>query len=53
MTFAGAVCRQILYKKGVKVIAHAYSIGDVCDDAFDSVDVNFELMDRLRNEFFL
>ena len=52
MTFAGAVCRQILYKKGVKVIAHAYSIGDVCDDAFDSVDVNFELMDRLRNEFF-
>lgn len=52
MTFAGAVCRQILYQKGVNIAAHAYSIGNVRDDEFDAVSVDDVLISKLQNEFF-
>jgi chorismate synthase len=32
LCFAGAVCLQLLERKGVAVQAHIHSIGDICDD---------------------
>jgi len=34
LCFAGAVCRQLLERRGVTVDAHVYSIGDVLDEPF-------------------
>ena len=37
MCFAGAVCMQILKRRGIDIQAHILSVGDVRDDAFDPV----------------
>lgn len=37
LTFAGAVCRQLLSRRGVTVGGHILQIGGVCDSAFDPV----------------
>lgn len=47
LVFAGAVCRQILEKKGVLIAAHIASIGSVKDKPFDPVSVDYALMRRL------
>ena len=48
MTFAGAVCRQILEKHGITVGGHVYSIGGVGDTAFDPVNVDAEQLNGLN-----
>lgn len=52
IVFAGAVCRQLLEKKGIKIAAHIQSIGGVCDDKFNPVNVDDDLVDRLSNSSF-
>lgn len=52
IVFAGAVCRQLLEKKGVKIAAHIERIGNVTDERFDPVDISPELMERLSKSFF-
>ena len=52
IVFAGAVCRQLLEKKGVKIAAHIKSIGGVNDDGFDPTNIGSELMDRLSGSSF-
>jgi chorismate synthase len=52
IVFAGAVCRQILEKKGVKIAAHILSIGGVEDEKFNPVNVDNDLVDRLNNSSF-
>ena len=52
LTFAGAVCRQILEKKGISVAAHIASIGNVYDSRFDPVNIPEELIIRLNNSSF-
>lgn len=52
IVFAGAVCRQLLEKKGVKIAAHIKSIGGVNDDGFDPTSIGSELMDRLSGSSF-
>lgn len=37
MCFAGAVCAQILERRGIRIQAHMLSVGDVNDEAFDPV----------------
>lgn len=37
MCFAGAVCMQLLEKKGIKIAAHIASVADIKDDAFDPI----------------
>ena len=37
MCFAGAVCLQILKRRGIEVNAHIFSIGDINDKAFDPI----------------
>ncbi|NLT11590.1 MAG: chorismate synthase [Clostridiaceae bacterium] len=38
-TFAGAVCRQILEKKGVKIFSHIYSISNIEDEPYNPVEM--------------
>ncbi len=52
IVFAGAVCRQILEEKGIKIAAHIQSIGSVQDEKFNPVNIEPELMDRLSASSF-
>lgn len=48
IVFAGAICRQILEQKGIKIAAHISSIGKVRDKNFDPVNIDNNLIDRLN-----
>lgn len=52
MVFAGAVCRQILEKRGVHIGGHVLSIGPVRDTPFDPVHVSPAELDRLAARYF-
>lgn len=52
MVFAGAVCRQILSRRGIHIAAHIASVGNVSDKRFDPVDIPKELMQRLSESSF-
>ena len=52
IVFAGALCRQILARRGIKIAAHIASIGDIHDSRFDGTDIPDELMDRLSSVTF-
>lgn len=52
LVFAGAVCRQILEKRGIRIAAHIASIGDIDDERFNGVEIPDELMDRLSTVTF-
>ena len=47
LVFAGAICRQVLAARGIRIAAHIYSIGSVHDKPFDPVNIDDSLMDRL------
>lgn len=47
LVFAGAVCRQILRRRGITVGAHILRIADVYDDAFDPVAVDDAVLDAV------
>ena len=52
IVFAGAVCRQLLERKGVKIAAHIQSIGGVEDEKFNPVSVESSLIERLNQSSF-
>lgn len=52
IVFAGAICRQILSKKGINIAAHINSIGDVSDDRFNPCSIEPELINKLNNSSF-
>ncbi len=52
IVFAGAVCRQILKRRGISIAAHIYSIGNVKDAPFDPTGIDSELITRLNGEKF-
>ncbi len=47
LVFAGAVCRQILKRRGVTIGAHILQIGQVRDESFEAVQVEEETLERL------
>ena len=47
IVFAGAVCRQLLERRGVKIAAHIASIGSVNDSRFCPAEIDSGLMKRL------
>lgn len=52
LCFAGAVCMQILERKGINVGGHILSIKDVYDDKFDDINVSVEdFLNVQKNEF--
>ncbi len=52
LCFAGAVCMQLLEKRGVKIAAHIASIADVDDQLFDPVNVNADTLNLLSAKAF-
>lgn len=48
IVFAGAICRQILEQKGIKIAAHIASIGNVDDVSFNPVEIEDELIEKLN-----
>jgi chorismate synthase len=52
IVFAGAICRQLLESKGIKIAAHISSIGTAKDKPFNPVEIDNELVSRLNNAKF-
>nr|WP_319489144.1 chorismate synthase [uncultured Caproiciproducens sp.] len=52
LVFAGAVCRQILQRRGIVIGAHVSSIADVKDSLFDPVNIPEELLSELSSVYF-
>ncbi len=52
LTFAGAVCRQMLERRGIRIAAHIASVGNVRDSLFDPADIPGELIARLNSSRF-
>ena len=52
IVFAGAICRQILENKGIKISAHIYNIGTAYDESFNPVCIDNELIEKLNNSSF-
>ena len=52
LVFAGAICRQLLEKRGIKIAAHIKSIGGVNDKAFEPTEISDKLIDRLNSSSF-
>lgn len=52
LVFAGAVCRQILERKGIYIGAHALSIATIEDAQFDATKIDKECLESLALEYF-
>ena len=52
LVFAGAVCRQILERRGITIGAHAYAVGSAKDTPFDPVNVSKDDLNALNTRFF-
>jgi chorismate synthase len=52
LVFAGAVCKQILERKGIIIGSHIKSIEKLQDRSFDMVEVNAEKLKALRENAF-
>lgn len=52
LVFAGAVCRQILQKKGIHIGAHALEIAGIKDEKIDNLMVTKEFLCKLNTEYF-
>ena len=52
LVFAGAVCRQVLERRGIKIAAHIARIASVTDDSFPALDIPSDLMARLSRSSF-
>ena len=48
LVFCGAVCKQILSKKGIEIGAHIKSIKNVNDLSFNYVSISKEVLNNLR-----
>lgn len=48
LVFAGAVCSQILERRGINCCAHILAIDGVYDSSFDPLDIPTELMKRVK-----
>ena len=52
LVFAGAVCRQILSRRGVTVGAHVLSVRNAEDEPFDPVNIPASLLEDLSSRYF-
>ncbi len=52
LCFAGAICMQILEKKGIYIGSHIASIADVCDQKYDAVNVTKDDLKRVTEKEF-
>ena len=52
IVFAGAIAKQILEQKGIKIGAHIKRIGTVCDEYFDRNQINSSILEELSSKNF-
>lgn len=52
MVFAGAVCRDVLSRRGVSIGAHIFEAGGIRDAAFNAAKVSDELLSNLSQKTF-
>jgi len=52
LCIAGAICMQYLEREGIEIGAHIASIGDVTDLAFDPVNVDAEMLRKVKSAEF-
>ena len=52
LVFAGAVCRQILERRGILIGGHVYAIHGVSDQPFNPIEIPDELLQRLSRTYF-
>lgn len=52
LVFAGAVCRQILKRRGVTIGAHVLSVHGAADTPFDPVNLSAPLLEDLSSRYF-
>ncbi len=52
LVFAGAVCAQILKRRGITTGAHIRSIKDIRDEAFDPVNITAEQLEAVKSRGF-
>lgn len=52
MVLAGAIARQLLARKGVRIAAHIASVGTICDQRFDPINLPDTLMEHLSGTTF-
>lgn len=51
LVFAGAVCGQILQRKGIYTGGHIYALGKEQDDPFDPINVNEALLNQVKTRY--
>lgn len=49
LVFAGAVCGQILEKRGISSCAHILAIDGVYDECFDTLNISEDLMESVKS----
>jgi chorismate synthase len=52
LTFAGALCSQILQTKGIRLACHIYEIAGIRDTAFDAVQPDINQLTALADKVF-
>ena len=52
LVFAGAICRQILERRGIRIGGHVASVAQIQDTLFDPVDIPAELLETLSPTYF-
>ena len=52
LVFAGAICRQILERRGIRSGGHVASVAQIQDTLFDPVDIPAELLETLSTTYF-
>lgn len=52
LVFAGAVCAQLLKRRGITTGAHIRSIKNISDDAFDPMNVTAEQLEQVKSAAF-
>lgn len=52
IVFAGAIAKQILEQKGIKIGAHIKRIGTVCDEYFDMNQISSSILEELSSKNF-
>jgi len=52
LVIAGAICRQILARRGVIIGGHVLSIGQARDESFDYVNISANILNDLSNKYF-
>ncbi len=50
LTFAGAICAQILKVKNISTFAHISSIGSKSDDLFNSLDIDLKSLEKIASK---